>query len=151
MVIITDATEADLDQIFQIETESFEDPYPYSLLRAYLFLANKLYLVAKQREKVVGYIIGIIQYGYRGHIVSIAVEPIYRKQGIGAKLLNEIEERFKLNGARYSYLEVNTNNLSAISFYRANGYLIMYVRKNYYGRDKHAFVMVKNLYYKYLD
>ncbi|ACP47879.1 ribosomal-protein-alanine acetyltransferase [Sulfolobus islandicus Y.N.15.51] len=151
MVIITDATEADLGQIFQIETESFDDPYPYSLLRTYLFLANKLYLVAKEGEKIIGYIIGIIQYGYRGHIVSIAVEPAYRKKGIGTKLLSEIEERFKLNGAKYSYLEVNINNLPAISFYQENGYLIMYIRRNYYGRSKHAFVMIKNLYYKFLD
>ncbi|QGA55092.1 ribosomal-protein-alanine N-acetyltransferase [Sulfolobus sp. E5-1-F] len=151
MVIITDATEADLGQIFQIEKESFEDPYPYSLLRAYLFIATKLYLVAKEREKIIGYIIGVIQYGYRGHIISIAVRPAYRKKGVGTKLLNEIEERFKQNGVKYSYLEVNINNLSAISFYRENGYLVAYIRRNYYGKGKHAFVMMKNLYYKFLD
>ncbi|WP_338599597.1 ribosomal protein S18-alanine N-acetyltransferase [Sulfolobus tengchongensis] len=151
MVIIADATEADLNQIYEIESKSFDNPYPYSLLRAYLFLASKLYLVAKNGDKVVGYVIGIIQYGYRGHIVSIAVKPEYRNQGIGSELLNEIEQRFKQNGARYSYLEVSISNLSAISFYYTNGYIISYLRKNYYGRGKHAFVMIKNLYYKFLD
>ncbi|BDC00249.1 ribosomal protein S18-alanine N-acetyltransferase [Saccharolobus caldissimus] len=151
MILITDASEEDLDQIYKIERSSFDNPYPYSLLKAYLILANKLYLIAKDNQTVVGYIIGIIQYGYRGHIVSIAVDKSYRKKGIGSKLLSSLEERFKSFGVKYSYLEVDVRNKSAISFYYRNGYIIAYLRKNYYGMGKHAFIMLKNLYYKFLD
>ncbi|MEM0373463.1 MAG: ribosomal-protein-alanine N-acetyltransferase RimI, partial [Sulfolobales archaeon] len=38
-VIISRATEEDLFQIYDIERESFENPYPFSLLRAYLYIS----------------------------------------------------------------------------------------------------------------
>lgn len=145
MVIITDATEEDLGQIYEIEVESFDNPYPYSLLKAYLYLANGLYLVAKEGNKVLGYVIGIIQFKFRGHIVSIAVKKEFRSKGIGNMLIREIEKRFLLNKCFYSYLEVMVSNVSAISFYYNNNYFIMFVKKNYYGRGKHAFIMVKEL------
>ncbi len=146
MILISNASEDDLDEIYRIEVNSFEKPYPYSLLRAYLVLADGLYLTAKYDGKIVGYVIGIIQNGYRGHIVSIAVDKLYRKRGIGSTLLKSIEEKFKMRSAKYSYLEVDIRNHDAISLYWKNGYISTYLRRNYYGRGKHALVMVKNLY-----
>ncbi|MEM0016165.1 MAG: ribosomal protein S18-alanine N-acetyltransferase [Saccharolobus sp.] len=151
MLLISNASEEDLAAIYKIEKDSFTDPYPLSLLKAYLILSNGLYFVARDNGKVVGYVIGIIQYGYRGHVVSIAVDKNYRNHGIGSKLLSTLEDKFKEFGAKYSYLEVNVNNSSAISFYYHNNYIISYLRKNYYGKGKHAFVMIKNLYYKLLE
>lgn len=145
MVIITDASEEDLQQIYQIEIESFDNPYPYTLLKAYLYIANGLYLVAKEGKKVLGYIIGVIQFKSRGHIVSIAVKKEYRNKGIGNMLIKELERRFLLNNCFYSYLEVMITNAGAISFYYRNKYFIIFVKKNYYGRGKHAFIMVKDL------
>lgn len=63
MILISNASEDDLDEIYRIEVNSFEKPYPYSLLRAYLVLADGLYLTAKYDGKIVGYVIGIIQNG----------------------------------------------------------------------------------------
>jgi ribosomal-protein-alanine N-acetyltransferase len=146
VVIITDATEDDLPQIYEIEVESFDNPYPYSLLKAYLYIADGLYLVAKEDGKILGYVIGIIQFKIRGHIVSIAVRKNCRNKGIGKLLINEIERRFKLGHCKYSYLEVMTVNRDAFFFYVRNGYFPLFVRKNYYGRGKHAFIMVKDLY-----
>lgn len=145
MVIITDATEKDLEQIYEIELESFDNPYPYSLLKAYLYIASGLYLVAREGDKVLGYIIGVIQFKNRGHIVSIAVKKEYRNRGIGNMLIRELERRFLLAHCVYSYLEVMTSNISAITFYYSNKYFIVFVKKNYYGKGKHAFVMVKDL------
>nr|WP_155864393.1 N-acetyltransferase [Acidianus infernus] len=135
-----------MQQIYEIEVESFDNPYPYSLLKAYLYIADGLYLVVKEDGKILGYVIGIIQFKIRGHIVSIAVRKSYRNKGIGKLLINEIERRFKLGHCKYSYLEVMTTNKDAFYFYVHNGYFPLFVRKNYYGRGKHAFVMVKDLY-----
>ncbi|AWR97125.1 GNAT family N-acetyltransferase [Acidianus sulfidivorans JP7] len=146
MVIITDASEEDLPQIYNIEVESFDNPYPYSLLKAYLYIASGLYLVAKDdNNNILGYIIGIIQYKVRGHIVSIAVKKEYRNKGVGNMLIKEIEKRFLAYNCSYSYLEVMITNYSAIFFYRYNNYYIIFTRKNYYGRGKHAYIMIKRL------
>ncbi|MEM0174205.1 MAG: GNAT family N-acetyltransferase, partial [Sulfolobaceae archaeon] len=124
-VIISRATEEDLFQIYDIERESFENPYPFSLLRAYLYISGNLYLVAKEQDLVLGYIIGVIQFNIRGHIVSIAVRREWRNKGIGSMLVSELERRFKDFNCRYSYLEVAINNTPAINFYRKMGYIIV--------------------------
>ncbi|MEM4076664.1 MAG: GNAT family N-acetyltransferase, partial [Metallosphaera sp.] len=116
-IIISDAWERDLEDIFKIEAESFDNPYPPGLLKAYLSLADGLYLVARLGEQIVGYCIGIVQFKTRGHVVSIATLKAARNRGIGSALLNELEERFKKLGCTYSYLEVNVNNSDAIRFY----------------------------------
>jgi ribosomal-protein-alanine N-acetyltransferase len=151
LIEITNAKFEDLEQIYHIERESFENPYPISLLNAYLYLSPNLYLVAKDRNEVVGYVIGIIQYNVRGHIVSIAVKKSERRKGIGRLLLTELERRFKIYNCKYSYLEVNIDNKDAINFYRKMGYFIVKLQKNYYGRGKHAFVMLKDLLMRNLE
>ncbi|BFH72482.1 ribosomal protein S18-alanine N-acetyltransferase [Sulfurisphaera javensis] len=144
MVIITNVTEADLPKVYEVEVESFEDPYPYSLLKAYYYLSRELFLVAKEGERVLGYSLGIIQFGYRGHVVSIAVKTEFRERGIGKLLLMELERKFREYKCTYSYLEVNYKNIAAIQFYNKLGYKVVKLQKNYYGKGKHAFIMVKS-------
>ncbi|BCS91858.1 ribosomal protein S18-alanine N-acetyltransferase [Metallosphaera javensis (ex Sakai et al. 2022)] len=143
-IIISDAWEEDLEQIEKIERESFDNPYPFSLLKAYLQLAEGLFLVARDGDRVVGYCIGIVQLKVRGHIISIASSSEVRRTGIGSLLLQELERRFHKLGCTYSYLEVNVNNEEAIRFYYNRSYRVVRTRRNYYGRNKHGFVMVKN-------
>ena len=146
MVIITDVSEEDLRQVYDVEVESFDNPYPYSLLKAYYHLSGDLFIVAKDEEgRVLGYSLGIIQYGYRGHVVSIAVKRSERRKGIGTLLLTELESRFKAKGCSHSYLEVNYKNEEGIRFYVKLGYKVVKLQVNYYGRGKHAFIMVKDL------
>ncbi|AHC50595.1 alanine acetyltransferase [Sulfolobus acidocaldarius SUSAZ] len=147
MIIISDAREEDLPEIYDVELESFDNPYPFSLLRAYYYISGDLFIVAKSGNKVIGYILGIIQFGYRGHIVSIAVKKDKRGSGIGTKLISELENRFKLAyHCIHSYLEVYYKNMSAINFYIKNGYKAIRIQKDYYGREKHAIIMIKSLY-----
>ncbi len=146
MVIIINASEEDLDQIYKIELESFDNPYPYSLLKAYLYLSPNLYIIARDDDNsILGYAIGIVQNRYRGHVVSIAVRKDSRKKGTGTQLLLELENRFRKEGCVYSYLEVHYKNEPAISLYRKLGYYIVALKRNYYRRGEHAFIMVKPL------
>lgn len=145
LVVISDATEGDLQQIYEIEIESFDQPYSLRLLKAYLILSGNLYIVAKEGDVVQGYAIGITQNKIRGHVISIATRAKARGKGIGSAILRELERRFVACGATYSYLEVETKNANALLFYSHLGYLISYTRKNYYGRNRHAFIMLKSL------
>lgn len=144
MIIITNVTEEDLPKVYEIELESFEEPYSYPLLKAYYHLAKELFIVAKEGNEVLGYALGIVQYGYRGHVISIAVRKEYRERGVGSLLLKDLENRFKLFNCTHSYLEVNYKNIPAIKFYNKQGYVVIKFQKNYYGRGKHAFIMAKS-------
>lgn len=144
MIKIRKANINDLKEIYRIEKESFPDPYPYGLLKAFLFHPG-VYLVAIVEEKIVGYCIGIIRNEDIGHIISIAVDKNYRRRGIGTILLrNTINELMKL-GARKIRIEVRESNIAAIKLYEKIGFREKEKIYGYYSDGETAIVMFLEL------
>lgn len=86
---------------------------------------------------------GIMVYNLfydRIEIEYIIVLEEYRENGIGSKLLSEIEKE-NINNIT---LEVRESNITAISFYEKNGYKIEAIRKNYYGNED-GYLMMKEI------
>jgi ribosomal protein S18 acetylase RimI-like enzyme len=80
-----------------------------------------LFLVATSGEKIVGTVIGGFD-GRRGLIYHLAVDEVYREQGIGSQLMDEVENRLRLKGCIKSYLLVTKKNKSAMRFYEMRGW-----------------------------
>lgn len=88
---------------------------------------------------------GVLVYEFfydRIEIDYIIVDPIYRKCGLATKLLTYIEQ--KHSESKNITLEVRESNLSAINFYKKNGFNEITKRKNYY-KDENGILMLKNL------
>lgn len=86
---------------------------------------------------------GIIVYNLfydRIEIEYIIVPKEYRKKGIGSNLLSEIEKE-NINNIT---LEVRESNVTAINFYKKNGYKIEATRKNYYDNEN-GYLMMKEI------
>ena len=90
-------------------------------------------------DKINGIIVYNLLYD-RIEIEYIIVTGEYRKNGIGSKLLLEIEKE-NINNIT---LEVRESNITAINFYKKNGYKIEAVRKNYYGNED-GYLMMKEI------
>lgn len=58
---IRTATFSDLDAIDKIERSSFKTPYPKSILKVLMILADEGFIVAEKRGKVVGYAVSIVE------------------------------------------------------------------------------------------
>ena len=74
-----------------------------------------------------GKIIGTVMAGYDGHrgwIYSLAVLPMYRKQGVGSALLSHAEQELSSLGCVKINLQVLEGNGAAEKFYISNGYSI---------------------------
>jgi ribosomal protein S18 acetylase RimI-like enzyme len=74
-----------------------------------------------------GDVIGTVMAGYDGHrgwIYSLAVLPLYRKQGVGAALLSHAEQMLSLLGCMKINLQVLEGNEAAEKLYISNGYSI---------------------------
>ena len=82
--------------------------------------APDLFLMAEVDRRIIGTIIGGYD-GRRGLIYHLAVHADFRKQGIGAALLKEVEARLKAKGCRKAYLLVKKGN-SASDFYEKRGW-----------------------------
>lgn len=81
-----------------------------------------LFLVADRGD---GLVIGTIMAGYDGHRGSVnylGVLPAHRKKGIGRALVVEVERRLLERGCPKINLQVRTDNLEAVEFYRRLGY-----------------------------
>lgn len=148
-MIIRRAEEKDLVEIYRIEVNSFKDPYPYGLLKAFLYHPG-VYLVAVEDEKVIGYSIGIIRFKDLGHIISIAVDKDYRGKGIGKKLLKETIENLAKMEVKRIRIEVRESNEIAINLYKKFGFMEKERVKEYYPDGETAIVMFLDVV-KYLQ
>ena len=72
----------------------------------------------------------------RIEIDYILVLEDVRRNGIGTKLLNYFDDQQQIS------LEVRENNVSAIEFYKKNGFNVVARRKNYYNSED-AFLMCR--------
>lgn len=93
-----------------------------------------LFLVAESNDEIVGTVIGGYD-GRRGMIYHLAVHQSARKQGVGALLLNEVEERLRAKGCLKSYLLVKVDNESAMDFYKRRGWKDMNNDVRIFGKD----------------
>jgi ribosomal protein S18 acetylase RimI-like enzyme len=83
-----------------------------------------LFLVAEEDGKILGTVIGGFD-GRRGMVYHLAVTELYRKQGIGELLMDELERRLKAKGCIRCYLLVTVENESAMHFYEKRGWAHM--------------------------
>ncbi len=93
---------------------------------------GKCYL-AIENDKVIGLIMGFVRkydkYDYLdykcpkcGVVSELIVSKNARKSGIGNKLMQVMEDYFKVIGCKYISIEVFAYNKNAIKFYEKNGY-----------------------------
>jgi [ribosomal protein S18]-alanine N-acetyltransferase len=138
--------EKDLDQVMQIELESFTLPWSreayYNELTKNQFA---VYIVLEDHENVIGYC-GMWLIIDEAHITNIAVHPDYRGKKLGEALLRKVMEVAREHGAKTMTLEVRVTNNIAQSLYRKLGFQNGGIRKNYYtDNQEDALVMWVNL------
>ncbi len=131
-VNITSMRPEHVDAILSIERVSF--PLPWSR-ETFLFeiLLNELgvYVVALSDELAVGYG-GMWLVADEGHITNIAVNPAFRRRGIGQQILQELIRRAVQNGINRMTLEVRPSNIAARKLYHKFGFVEKGLRKRYY-------------------
>lgn len=101
--------------------------------------------VAEAENTIIGYCgVFLPAPGVEADILTVAVLPEYRRQGIAKEFMRQIEEWSKERGASAMMLEVEQTNEPAIELYKSMGYMKISVRMDYYGPGKDAFVMRKD-------
>jgi ribosomal-protein-alanine N-acetyltransferase len=100
--------------------------------------------VAEDGNTIVGYCgVFLPAPGVEADILTVAVLPEYRRQGIAKEFMRQIEAWSQERQASAMMLEVELSNESAIKLYESLGYMKISVRMDYYGPGKDAHVMRK--------
>lgn len=87
--------------------------------------------------EVIGFIIGQIAAD-ESEILTVGVDPAYRKHGVGKLLAEGLMRAVGRAEVRRVYLEVATDNAAALHLYSKLGFVPAGVRKAYYTRPGSA-------------
>lgn len=117
---------ADLERILEIERASFgADAYDRKLFAELSHNCGDLFLVAVRGGNVCGYIVTCMR-GNRApdaaELVSLAVDPPYRGQGMAAGLFKNTLRRLRLRKVARLTLMVKVSNETARRFYERHGF-----------------------------
>jgi len=80
-----------------------------------------LFLIAEVENKIIGSVIGGYD-GRRGLIYHLAVNHLFRGQGIGSRLMDEVESRLRTKGCLKCYLLVTQDNQEVEDYYQQRGW-----------------------------
>jgi ribosomal-protein-alanine N-acetyltransferase len=142
MVSIVPLTCEYLDEVFEIEEDSFSIPWSKAELAREL-TENKLgiYIVALEDGHAVGYA-GMWHVVNEGHITNVAVRPSHRRRGIGDMLIKALDDIAAEKEMIGLTLEVRMGNAAAHKLYAKHGYKVEGIRKNYYADTKEDAVIM---------
>jgi [ribosomal protein S18]-alanine N-acetyltransferase len=122
----------DLEAVHAIERASFLVPWPEDAYRNEL-LTNRLasYLVARAGDEIVGFG-GLWVMVDEAHITTFAVDPRWRRRGVGEWMLLALLDVAVARQAREATLEVRLSNMPARRLYEKYGFRPVGIRPRYY-------------------
>ena len=135
----------DLDQVIEIEKDSFDHPWDRKYFDNELNDSEigELYVDVENGE-VIAY--GELWYMFENcDLTKIVVKRDHRHRGYGRKMLKHLIHVAKERGCEFMHLEVDVNNEEAIKLYKLNGFGTVRTRKKYYENGSDAYDMIRGL------
>ena len=132
-VVYGGLTPADAARCAELETLLFDgdDPWPAAAFTRALAAPHARYGGARADDLLVGYA-GIARLGrtppFEYEIHTIGVDPAYQGRGIGRRMMTDL----LTDADSVVYLEVRTDNPTAIALYTSLGFATVGLRKRYY-------------------
>jgi len=123
-------TYADLPQVIAIERRAFPTPWSLAMFVLELSKPSGICLAGMLEGSLRGYLI-CSRYERVWHIMNVAIDPDFRRQGLATALLTRLLERVNDEDARYT-LEVRRSNHAAIALYERFSFRAAGLRRRYY-------------------
>lgn len=131
MIVLTEMKPAHVAQVAALENICFSDPWSVRSIASELENPLSLWLVALDGEKVAAYI-GSQSVLDEADMMNLAVAPLYRRQGVGERLVLALVDRLRSRGVCRLSLEVRNSNTPALALYTKLGFRQVGLRPNYY-------------------
>jgi len=127
-------TNNDLPQLEDLDRRCFSPAVRYNryAIDYYISLPNSIGLTEIKDNNLIGFIIALVATKESANIVTVDVDPRFRKQGIGSRLLQAVMGILKKWKITKITLQVSVDNTLAIKFYQKHGFNIMEILPNYY-------------------
>ena len=119
--------DADEPQVIALWRRVLPDPAPHNdpaaSIRRKRAVGRELFLVAEDAGS--GTVSGTVMGGYDGHrgwVYSVAVDPAYRRRGVGSAMVRRLEALLKELDCPKVNLQVRASNAGTVAFYEKLGY-----------------------------
>jgi len=90
-------------------------------IRRSLEYSKDLFLVGIIDDKVIAVVLGAYD-GRRGYVHHLSVDPAFQKQGLGRKMMEELQTRFKEKDVKKVHLFIEVDNEDVKEFYLRIGW-----------------------------
>ena len=142
---LTRATPAEIGPLVALESRCFDWPWGRLSFEGELSASAADSRVAwtataAGQKQIVGYIFFRF-VAEEVHIFRIAVDPIWRRRGIGTHLVTECLSAAHAEGLSTAVLETRPSNTEAIGLYRKFGFCAAGTRRAYYS-DRHEDALI---------
>lgn len=145
----------DIPEVIATNIKNLPENYSSYFFESILSEFPESFLIAELKDKVVGYIMGRLEFGFsnfkklgfvkKGHIVSIAVNQEHRGKKLGKALMEESISAMISKKCDEVYLEVRVSNSIAVNLYTNLGFEIKSRLKGYYRDGEDAYLMALDL------
>jgi len=142
VTVIRAATEADLDALARIESESLSGTWTREALADELQKSYARVMVAARDHGVCAFVHCWL-IADEIQILNVATDRSYRRQGVARALLEALLDELSPKGFCVALLEVRASNAPAIALYRSLGFSDDAIRERYYSDGEDALLMSK--------
>lgn len=122
-------------QVAALEEQCFSDPWSERSVASELENPLSLWLVMTDGDTVAGYV-GSQSVMGEADMMNLAVQPDYRRQGIGEKLVSALVKELAQSDVHCLTLEVRASNEAAIALYGKLGFTQVGRRPRYYEKPR---------------
>lgn len=131
----------DLQEVLQIERESFEFPWSEDDFLGILRQRNCIGMVAEYNATIVGFIVYELSKN-KIQLINLAVDPRYRRLGVGTQLAAKLIGKLNYQSRNRITFEIRETNLGAQLFFRSIGFRVTQILKNFYDEmNEDAYLM----------
>ena len=139
----------DADIVAKLHAHGFYRGWPREDFAAYISgEGTPLYVACDAKRKIAGFAM-LRHLGEEAELITIAVDPKWRKRGVGVALLRALIDDLLMSPAKKLFLEVAADNVAALKLYGKFGFQKVSERKGYYprpdGTPATAIVMARDL------
>lgn len=146
---IEPAQQADATVIAALHARGFYRGWSPEEFAAYIAGPDTpVYVACDARRRIAGFAM-LRLAADEAELVTIAVDPKWRRKGVGRALLRALFDDLLMTRARKLFLEVAADNPAALTLYAAHGFQKLSERQGYYARPDGgpatAIVMARDL------
>lgn len=143
------AEQADAETLAKLHAQGFYRGWAREDFAAYIAAPDTpIYVACDAKRRIAGFAM-LRLVGDEAELLTIAVDPKWRKKGVGLALMRALFEDLRMTPARQLFLEVAADNPAALRLYAKLGFAKVSERHGYYaranGQPATALVMARDL------